>query len=77
MQDVSIVVWTAVMMGLEEEWKDVIAALARRMTILESSGQHAANSSNVAAVRQLFHVRSPCILQVASLDDFLIMAYDG
>lgn len=49
-------VWTAVMMGLEEEWKDVIAALARRMTILESNGQHAANSSNVAAVRQLFHV---------------------
>lgn len=52
-------VWAAVMMGLEESWRDVIAALLGRTLELQACGELAADALGPAAVRQLFHVRQP------------------
>ena len=50
-------VWTAVMMGLEDVWIDAIASLAQRMAAIKADGQLAASYSDDASVKQLFHVR--------------------
>lgn len=46
------------MMGLEESWSDVTAALLARVGQLQTSGDLAAEALGPAA-RQLFHVRQP------------------
>ena len=58
-QDVSNVVWTAVMMGLADSWEHVIAALLVRMGEMQARGELAADAYGPAAARQLFHVRQP------------------